>query len=98
MSISPLGGQERLRATGLKAAAALGANSASGAASPASPAARRPDSVTISDTARSLGSARKAVATAPAVRHDRVDALTTAIPHGPYTVDSRALAAKLLKS
>jgi negative regulator of flagellin synthesis FlgM len=94
MSISPLSGQERLRASA--AAAALRANAAGSAASPAA-APRQPDSVSISDKARSLGAAHKTVADAPDVREDRVSALKAAIADGTYAVDSRTLAAKLLK-
>jgi negative regulator of flagellin synthesis FlgM len=94
MPISPLGGQDRLRAAA--AAAALRASSASSVASPgASP--RQPDAVSISDKARSLAGAHKAVANAPDVREDRVSALKAAIADGTYSVDSRNLAAKLLK-
>jgi negative regulator of flagellin synthesis FlgM len=93
MPISPLGGQDRLRAAA--AAAALRANSAGSVATPGAPA-RQPDMVSISDTGRSITAARKAVAAAPDVREDRVSALKAAIADGSYSVDSRALAAKLL--
>ncbi|HLZ28264.1 MAG TPA: flagellar biosynthesis anti-sigma factor FlgM [Chloroflexota bacterium] len=95
MSISPLGGQERLRAAA--AAAALRANSASRV--PSGPGApRQPDAVSISDPARSLAAAHQAVVGAPDVREDRVSALKAAIADGTYTVDSRNLARKLLSS
>src|SRR5438105_2251471 len=94
MTISPLSGQERLRASA--AAAALRASAAGGAARPAAPS-RQPDSVSISDTARSLGAAHKIVADAPDVREDRVSALKAAIADATYAVDSRTLAAKLIK-
>ena len=95
MPVSPLGGQDRLRATA--AAAALRANSASRVASgPGAP--RQPDAVSLSDTARSIVAARKAVADAPDVREDRVSALKAAIADGTYSVDSRNLASKLLSS
>jgi len=94
MSVSPLGGQERLRAAA--AAAALRA-SAAGSVTPGPGVARQPDGVSISDTARSLAAARKAVADAPDVREDRVSALKAAIADGTYTVDSRNLASKLLE-
>ena len=63
---------------------------------PAAP--RQPDAVSLSDTARSLSAARKAVADAPDVREDRVSALKAAIADGTYSVDSRNLASKLLSS
>jgi negative regulator of flagellin synthesis FlgM len=91
-TISQLNGQERLNA--MMAAAALRKNAAS--ASPA--AARQPDAVTISDSARSMAAATKAVADAPEVREDRVSALKAAIAAGTYTVDSRRLASKLVTS
>jgi negative regulator of flagellin synthesis FlgM len=94
MPIAPLGGQDRLRAAA--ASAALRANSANRIASgPAAP--RSPDAVSISDSARSLAAAHRAVADAPDVREDRVSALKAAIADGTYTVNSRNLASKLLK-
>jgi negative regulator of flagellin synthesis FlgM len=93
--ISPLSGQERLRAAA--AAAALRANSTSGIASQAA-VTRQPDAVSISDKARSLSAAHKAVADAPEVREDRVNALKAAIAAGTYSVNSRTLATKLLRS
>jgi negative regulator of flagellin synthesis FlgM len=95
MPISPLSGQDRLRAAA--AAAALRANSGSGGASPAG-VARQPDAVSISDKARSIASAHKAVADAPDVREDRISALKASIADGTYSVDSRSLASKLLKN
>jgi negative regulator of flagellin synthesis FlgM len=95
MSISPLGGQDRLRAS--TAAAAVRANAATNATGPAAPA-RQPDAVSISDKARSLSAAHKAVADAPDVREDRVSALKAAIADGTYSVNSRNLASKLLSS
>jgi flagellar biosynthesis anti-sigma factor FlgM len=92
-TISQLNGQERLRAA--TAAAALRKNAAvSGMTSPA--AARQPDAVTISDDARSIAAATRAVTNAPDVREDRVSALKAAIAAGTYSVDSRLLASKLV--
>ena len=94
-TISQLNGQERLNAA--MAAAALRKNAAvSGISSPA--AARQPDAVTISDSARSIAAATKAVTDAPDVREDRVSALKAAIAAGTYSVDSRHLASKLITS
>ena len=94
-TISQLNGQGRLRAA--MAAAALRKNAAvSGLTTPG--AARQPDAVTISDSARSIAAATKAVADAPDVREDRVSALKAAIAAGTYTVDSRRLASKLVNS
>jgi negative regulator of flagellin synthesis FlgM len=54
--------------------------------------------VTISDNARSIAAATKAVTDAPDVREDRVSALKAAIAAGTYSVDSRRLATKLVTS
>ena len=94
-SISQLNGQERLRAA--MAAAALRKNAAvSGMTTPG--IARQPDAVTISDSARSMAAATKAVTDAPDVREDRVSALKAAISAGTYNIDSRRLASKLVNS
>jgi negative regulator of flagellin synthesis FlgM len=94
-TISQLNGQERLNAA--MATAALRKNAAgSGMSSPA--AARQPDAVTISDSARSIAAATRAVSDAPAVREDRVNELKAAIAAGTYSVDSRRLASKLITS
>jgi negative regulator of flagellin synthesis FlgM len=95
MSISPLSGQDRLRA--MAAAAALRASSA-GAVHTGPAGARLPDAVSISDTARSLAAAHRVVGDAPDVREDRISALKSAIADGTYSVDSRRLAAKLLEN
>jgi negative regulator of flagellin synthesis FlgM len=91
-TISQLNGQERLRAA--TAAAALRKNAAASGVS--APATRQPDAVTISDKARSMVAANKAVSDAPDVREDRVSALKAAIAAGTYSVDSRQLASKLV--
>jgi len=95
MSISPLSGQERLRAAA--AAAALRANAANGIDRPAG-IARQPDAVSFSDTARGIAAAHKAVSAAPDVREDRVSTIKAGIADGTYAVDSRTLASKLLKT
>jgi len=92
-TIPHLAGPERLRAA--TAAAALRTNAA--ASNVGTPAAvRQPDAVTLSDTARSIMAAKKAVSDAPDVREDRVSALKSAIAAGTYSVDSRRLASKLI--
>lgn len=92
MAISPLSGQDQLRA-----AQALSAFRGTSAAPAAGVATRQPDSVSLSDTARSLASARAAVADASDVRADRVAQIKAAIASGTYTVDSRQLARALVK-
>jgi negative regulator of flagellin synthesis FlgM len=94
-TISQLNGQERLQAA--MAAAALRKNAALGGTSAAA-AVRQPDAVTISDNARSIAAATKAVSDAPEVREDRVNALKASIAAGTYSVDSRRLASKLITS
>jgi negative regulator of flagellin synthesis FlgM len=94
-TISQLNGQERLQAA--MAAAALRRNAAPGGTSMAA-AVRQPDAVTISDNARSIAAATKAVSDAPEVREDRVNALKASIAAGTYSVDSRRLASKLITS
>lgn len=93
-TIPQLNGPERLRAS--MAAAAMRKNAAAGGSAPAAP--RQPDAVTISDKARSMVAAFKAVADAPDVREDRVAELKAAIAAGTYSVDSRRLASKLVAS
>ena len=93
MSISPLNGQDQVRAA--RAIAAIRA--ASPSAIP-SAAVRQSDSVEISDAARSLAGARSAVTHAPDVRAERVAELKAAIANGTYAVDSRQLARSLLRA
>ena len=66
------------------------------AASTASPP-RQADTVSLSDAARALAAANKAVAAAPDVREDRVQALKAAIAGGTYSVDSRKLARSMIQ-
>lgn len=94
-TISQLNGQERLNAA--MAAAALRKNAAASGMSSAG-VVRQPDAVTISDSARSIAAATKAVSAAPDVREDRVNEIKAAIAAGTYTVDSRRLASKLITS
>jgi negative regulator of flagellin synthesis FlgM len=94
-TISQFNGQERVNAA--MAAGALRKNAAVSGASSAG-VVRQPDAVTISDSARAIAAATKAVGDAPAVREDRVNELKAAIAAGTYTVDSRRLASKLITS
>jgi negative regulator of flagellin synthesis FlgM len=93
-TISQLNGQERLNAA--MAAAALRKNASVSGMS--TPAVRQPDAVTISDNARSIAAATRAVGDAPAVREDRVSELKAAIAAGTYSIDSRRLASKIITS
>ena len=92
MSISPLNGQEQLRAT--RAITAF-----RGTAASATPGAvtRQPDSVSLSDAARSLASAHKATSEASDIRADRVAEIKASIANGTYSVDSRQLARAMVK-
>jgi flagellar biosynthesis anti-sigma factor FlgM len=88
MSINQLNAQERLRST-----SAIGnvRGSAAYSAVAATPT-RRPDEVSISSEARAIAAANTAVASAPEIRADRVEAIRAAIAGGTYAIDSRALA------
>jgi negative regulator of flagellin synthesis FlgM len=54
------------------------------------------DSVTLSDSARSLAAARDAVKTAPDVRDQKVAEIKQQVTDGTYTVSARVLARKML--
>jgi negative regulator of flagellin synthesis FlgM len=88
-SISPLNGAQRIGAIQRLAAAS----------GPSKPAANRApaDSITISDAARELVTARRRVAEAPELRAQRVAALKLAVGNGTYQVDSLRLAEKLVR-
>jgi flagellar biosynthesis anti-sigma factor FlgM len=54
------------------------------------------DSVTLSDSARSLAAAREAVQNTPDVRDHRVAEIKQQVTDGTYTVSARVLARKML--
>jgi flagellar biosynthesis anti-sigma factor FlgM len=54
------------------------------------------DTVTLSDSARSLAAARDAVQNAPDVREQKVAEIKQRLSDGTYHVESRVLAQKLL--
>ena len=54
------------------------------------------DAVSLSDQAKSLAAARKAVHEAPEVRQEKVEAIRQAIADGTYQVSARELARKLI--
>jgi negative regulator of flagellin synthesis FlgM len=58
--------------------------------------AQSTDSVTLSDSARSLSTARMAVQNAPDIRHQMVANIKQQLSDGTYQVSSRALASKML--
>jgi negative regulator of flagellin synthesis FlgM len=96
MSISQLNGPQRQHAT--MAVAALRANGYSATPGVSAAGTRQPDSVSISEAARSLAGATRAVANASDVREDRVSAVKSAIADGTYSIDSRALAKSMVRS
>jgi negative regulator of flagellin synthesis FlgM len=93
MPISKINGNEPLREA---APLATRRSKAAYEAATASPT-RQADSVSLSDAARSLAAANKAVAAAPDVREDRIQALKAAIADGTYSVDSRKLARAMIE-
>jgi negative regulator of flagellin synthesis FlgM len=54
------------------------------------------DSVTLSESARTLAAARDAVKNAPDVRDQKVAEIKQKVTDGTYTVSARALARKML--
>ncbi|HEV7662893.1 MAG TPA: flagellar biosynthesis anti-sigma factor FlgM [Chloroflexota bacterium] len=54
------------------------------------------DSVTLSDGARSLASARAAVESAPDVRHQKVADIKQQVDSGTYSVSARVLARNMV--
>ncbi len=93
MSISQLNANDRLRAA--QAATALRSNAAYATSATKAPA-RQPDAVSLSDSARSLVSAQKTIASSTDVREDRVAAIKAAIKNGTYQVSSQELARSLV--
>jgi flagellar biosynthesis anti-sigma factor FlgM len=87
MHIPSLDGQAGSRAAGPAVdGARAGAPGAAGAAP------RLGDELTLSDSARSIASARRLVDSAPWVRDSRVAAVRDALSGGRYAVDSQELA------
>jgi negative regulator of flagellin synthesis FlgM len=76
--------------------AAAGAYQASKAQTSAPNRATNRDSVTLSDSARSLASARAEVEKAPDVRHQKVADIKQQVDSGTYTVSARVLARKIV--
>jgi negative regulator of flagellin synthesis FlgM len=59
---------------------------------------RRPDSVSLSDNARSLASARAAVQQAPDIRDAKVAEIKQRVADGTYDVPSHVLASKMMQA
>jgi negative regulator of flagellin synthesis FlgM len=94
MSISQVNAQS----VNVRASMAIAALRSNASASATAAAPRQADSVTLSDSARALASAAKAVSDASDVREDKVAAIKAAIASGTYSVDSRSLARSMVKS
>jgi len=60
--------------------------------------APKADSVTLSDSARSLAAARDAVQKAPDVREQKVADIKQRVTDGTYNVSARALAQKMVEA
>jgi negative regulator of flagellin synthesis FlgM len=96
--MSPIGGsggvEQAGRAFGIDRINRPGRRSrAEGAGAPA----RAPsDAVSLSDQAKTLAAARRAVDSAPDIRQDKVDAIKQAISDGTYSVSARELARKMI--
>jgi negative regulator of flagellin synthesis FlgM len=97
MSIQGLSHHEAAR-TYLQNAAGTGASPAASSGTQAGKAGvtRRPDSVSLSDNARTLATARAAVQQAPDVRDAKVAAIKQRVEDGTYNVPAHVLAGKLL--
>jgi len=78
-----------------RSAAATAAVQPAGKAHPRS-YAQSTDSVTLSDSARSVATARTAVQNAPDIREQKVADIKQQLSDGTYQVSSRMLARKLL--
>lgn len=55
------------------------------------------DQVELSDRAREFSRIKDVLETVPDIRSDRIEALSEAVKQGTYTVDSRAVAGKLIR-
>jgi negative regulator of flagellin synthesis FlgM len=97
MSIERLGHHEAARTYLQNADSARGASAASSTAADARQGVtRRPDSVSLSDNARSLATARSAVQQAPDVRDAKVADIKQRVEDGTYNVPAHVLARNLM--
>jgi len=92
MSISQINAQSMQ----LRAIAALRQTAAPAPTSPTTP--RPADSVELSESARALSNATRAVGQADDVREDRVAAIKAALANGTYSVNSRTLAQAMVRA
>ncbi len=99
MSIERISAQNVSRAyvqQSADAAPSAGAQQPGKAGRHAHHAAAKADSVTLSDSARSLAAARQAVQDAPDVRHEKVAAIKQQVDTGTYSVPASVLARKMV--
>jgi negative regulator of flagellin synthesis FlgM len=80
----------------MAAAALRNNNTATDKPAPSAGTSRQADSVSLSDSARALSSAAKSVGNTSDVREDRIAALKAASANGTYSVNSHALARKMV--
>lgn len=97
MSIDKLGANDVARTYLQNAETARAAASGGRKAEAGSPAQPVSDQVSLSEEARALAAARKAVAGAPDVRENRVADVKQRVQDGTYTVEPRALARRILE-
>jgi negative regulator of flagellin synthesis FlgM len=96
-SIDRVGGQEAARTYVQNAdVARAGSASQTGKAHHHAQPSKSVDSVTLSDSARSMAAARDAVQNAPDVREEKVAEIKQRVADGTYSVPARILARKML--
>ena len=99
MSIERLGHHDAARTYLQNADSARAANAAADVSADAKAGVtRRPDSVSLSDNARSLATARAAVQQAPDMRDAKVADIKQRVDDGTYSVSARVLASKMMAS
>ena len=98
MSIERLAHHEAARTYLQNADGARAATAASSGSDAKAGVSRRPDSVSLSDHARSLVNARAAVQQAPDVRDAKVAAIKQGVEDGTYNVPSHVLARNILQA
>ena len=98
MSIERLGHHEAARTYLQNADSTRAASAATSGTEAKAGVTRSPDSVSLSDNARSLVNARAAVQQAPDVRDTRVAEIKQRVEDGTYEVPSHVLARKLMQA
>jgi negative regulator of flagellin synthesis FlgM len=98
MSIERLSHHEAARTYLQNADSSRAASAAASGTDAKAGVTRRPDSVSLSDNARSLATARAAVQQAPDVRDAKVAEIKQRVEDGTYNVPSHLLARKLIQA